>query len=123
MWHDDTAWTHDRRTRNRVLFVVVLVMLASIGWTLVDLAAPPTPPDVKQGALSLGTAPAEARWYYTCRTDRHKHRHFKRGKTHIWKNIVVIRRGGNKYVRGTWATFDWGRERIVASDRRTYGPC
>jgi hypothetical protein len=61
MWHDDTAWTHDRRTRNRVLFVVVLVMLASIGWTLVDLAAPPTPPDVKQGALSLGTAPAEAR--------------------------------------------------------------
>lgn len=123
IWHDDTAWAADRRTRNAVGVFVILFVLACLLWGIVGLAAPPRQPDSRPSALSLGAAPAEARWFFTCSTDRHRHRHFLKGKTHIWKDIVVLRRDGKRYVRGTWITFDWGLERVTASDRRTYGPC
>jgi len=101
----------------------VLVLTAMVGLVFLGLTQPTDEPPGYQSALNLGAKPAEASWYFTCRTDRNKHRHPLRGVTHIWKDIIVLHRGGNRYVRGTWVTWDWGLERVTASDRRTYGPC
>jgi len=70
-------------------------------------------------ASQLAADTAEARWYFTCGGDS-RHRHFLRGKTHIWNLKDVFRRDGREYHRGVWKTFDWGREVVTARDSRTY---
>jgi hypothetical protein len=110
----------------RVLTLVAAIVLALLITSFVSEGIPTGhPADTPQESLGsfAGASPAQAEWYFTCSTNRHKHRHFGAGKTHIWKDIIVIRRSGNKYVRGTWVTFDWSRERVTNSDRKTYGPC
>ncbi len=65
-------------------------------------------------------APAGAAWNFNCRHDRHSHIHFGQGVRHIFKDIATWNKGGRHYHRGTWVTFDLGREKVTGSDRRTY---
>jgi hypothetical protein len=92
MWHDDTAWVTDRKTRNKVALVIAIVMLSSVAFFLISASG-----NTHSGSAGLLASSAEAGWPYT-----------------TWN------KGGRHYHRGTWATWDWGLERVTASDRRTY---
>ncbi len=71
-------------------------------------------------ALLIIAPSAEADWFFNCRHDRHSHIHVVQGARHIFKDIATWNKGGRHYHRGTWVTFDLGREKVTGSDRRTY---
>lgn len=111
---------------SRLKVLRLLLMLAlGIVLALAVITVTSQPAHEKPGydaGISLGASPAAASWYFTCGGDS-RHRHYLRGKTHIWNRKDIIHRGGRTYNKGVWKTFDWGREVVTARDTRTYGPC